>query len=412
MKKHIIIILSVLAFSFGLKAQTLNDYLQIAAENNVGLQAKYKSFEAALQKVAQVGSLPDPNLSFGYFISPVETRVGPQRAKLSLTQMFPWFGTLQAQENVASLAAEANYQEFLEAKNKLFHQVAAAYYPLCELQKLALLEEENVGVLESYKSIATVKFQNGKGAMVDVLRVDIMLNDAITNLSILQQKEKPLLAQFNQLLNREEASSVIIVDSLAIQDLPINYRKDSIYSNHPLLSKLDYNIKASEAARALAIKQGLPNVGLGLDYVIVGQRNDINTADNGKDVFMPMLSFSLPVFRAKYNAAEKEAALNQESLVLQKQNVANQLSSLYEMVWFDIQKHMALIRLYRAQILSSEQSLSLLFTAYGNSGKDFEEVLRMQQQILKYQKLETTAMAAYYVAVAELDYITAKKFLK
>merc|ERR1711974_383443 len=48
-----------------------------------------------MQKVAQVNNLPDPTFSFGYFISPVETRVGPQRAKVGLTQMFPWFGTLK-----------------------------------------------------------------------------------------------------------------------------------------------------------------------------------------------------------------------------------------------------------------------------------------------------------------------------
>jgi outer membrane protein, heavy metal efflux system len=34
--------------------------------------------------------------------------------------------------------------------------------------------------------------------MVDVLRVDIMLKDAQTNLSILRDKEKPLLTNFQQ----------------------------------------------------------------------------------------------------------------------------------------------------------------------------------------------------------------------
>ena len=92
--------------------QTLEDYFQIATENNPSLQAQYKDFEAALQKVSQVSSLPDPTFSFGYFISPVETRVGPQRAKFSLSQMFPWFGTLEAQSDAASLMADANIRPF------------------------------------------------------------------------------------------------------------------------------------------------------------------------------------------------------------------------------------------------------------------------------------------------------------
>ena len=64
-------------------AQSLDDYLVEGAENNPGLKSSYFNFEAAMQKTAQVKALPDLALSFGYFVSPVETRVGPQRAKFS-----------------------------------------------------------------------------------------------------------------------------------------------------------------------------------------------------------------------------------------------------------------------------------------------------------------------------------------
>lgn len=139
------------------QAQVLDDYFKIAAENNPGLQAKYREFEAAIQKVEQVNTLPDPNFSFGYFISPVETRVGPQKARFSLTQMFPWFGTLRAQGNAAALMAEAKYQAFLDARNRLYYQVAAAYYPLYELNQWKEIERENIEILESYKTITNKK---------------------------------------------------------------------------------------------------------------------------------------------------------------------------------------------------------------------------------------------------------------
>ena len=408
MKKYILITVITLGFSILANAQSLNEYFKIAAENNPGLQAKYKSFEAAMERVVQVGSLPDPNLSFGYFISPVETRVGPQRARLSLTQMFPWFGTLKAQEDVATLIAEAKYQEFLDARNKLLYQVAAAYYPLYELKRLVEIENENISILSSYKNIATVKFQNGNSAMVDILRVEIMLKDAATNLSILEQKIKSLETRFNTLLNRQEDEAIIVQDSLYAKSLPSEYRKDSLLTSNPLLDELEIKIKASEAQELAATKQGMPKIGVGLDYVLVGQRTDITIPDNGKDVLMPMVTMSLPIFRGKYKAAEKEAQLMQESYTLQKEDAENQLTSTYEMIWFEIQKQLDQIILYEEQITTSQQSLNLLFTAYGNSGKDFEEVLRMQQQILKYQKMKATALSDYNIAIAELDYITAK----
>ena len=408
MKKYIIITVITLGFSILANAQSLDEYFKIAAENNPGLQAKYKSFEAAMERVAQVSSLPDPNLSFGYFISPVETRVGPQSARFSLTQMFPWFGTLKAQEDVATLMAEAKYQEFLDARNKLLYQVAAAYYPLYELKRLVEIENENISILSSYKDIASVKFQNGKGAMVDVLRVDITLKDAATNLSILEQKKKPLETRFNKLLNRQEDETIIVQDSLYVENLPVTYRRDSLLTSNPLLDELDLKIKASEAQELAATKQGMPKIGVGLDYVIVGQRTDMSVPDNGQDVLMPMVTMSLAIFRGKYKAAQKEAQLMQESYALQKEDAVNRLTSTYEMIWFEIQKQLDQIILYEDQIITSQQSLNLLFTAYGNSGKDFEEVLRMQQQILKYQKMKATALSDYNIAIAELDYITAK----
>ena len=404
------IIITVILFSgLGLQAQTLEDYFKIAAENNPGLLSQYKEFEAALQKVPQVSTLPDPSFSFGYFVSPVETRVGPQQARFSLTQMFPWFGTLKAQGDAATLMAEAKYQSFLDAKNKLYFDVSAAYFPLYELREWMKIEERNIAILESYKTISNSKFKSGNGTLVDVLRVDIMLKEAKTNLAILNKKKNPLMAAFNKLLNRDELQTVVIADSIVVEPVLSDYNKDDLTLDHPLLNSIDLKTKASEASERAAIKQGYPKLGLGLDYVMVGERTDMTLVDNGKDVLMPMLTVTLPIFRGKYKAAVKEAQLMQESYSFQKKEIENSLNSNYEMALFDIRQQTDLVSLFDEQIEESKQALNLLYTAYGNSGKDFEEVLRMQQQLLKYDKLKITALSQYRIAMAKLDYITAKK---
>ena len=411
--KSILIIL-ILFSGMGSFAQTLEEYFKVAADNNPGLLSQYKEFEAALQKVPQVSTLPDPSLSVSAFGQMVETRVGPQMARFSLSQMFPWFGTLKAQGDAATLMAEAKYQSFLDAQNKLYYDVSAAYFPLYELQEWAKIEERNVAILESYKTISNSKFKNGAGTLVDVLRVDIMLKESQTNLKILNKKGTPLLALFNKLLNRGELESVIISDTLIIDPMQLAYVKDSLVVNHPLLNALELRIKAGQASERAASKQGLPKLGIGLDYIMVGERTDLapgvaTPPDNGKDAIMPMVSVTLPIFRRKYRAAVKEAQLMQESYTLQKTEVTNSLNSNYEMVLFDIRQQTDLISLFDQQIKESEQALNLLFRSYSNSGKDFEGVLRMQQQLLKYDKLKISALAQYQIAVAKLNYITAKK---
>jgi outer membrane protein TolC len=391
--------------TFQVRAQSLETYFATAAENNPGLQSKYKAFQAALQRVPQVSSLPDPTFSFGYFISPVETRLGPQKAKFSLSQMFPWFGTLKAREDAATLAAEAKFQEFVDARNQLYYEVAAAYYPLYKLSEWKQIERENIEILNSYKEIATRNFENGKGAMVDVLRVDIMLKDASTNLEILNQEEKPLLTKFNKMLNRSAEEKVTIEVEEKTDTMTVHLNKDSLMEQHPVLKKLELMRQSSEAAESAARKNGYPNMGLGLDYVVVGEPTDMQVEDSGRDVIMPMLSVSIPIFRKKYNAAVKEAQLTQESLALQKEEFTNNLASRYEQVWFDISRQEQLIKLYNEQIKETRRALKLLTTAYANSGKDFEEILRMQQELLKYKKKKVDAISKYKTAVARMEYV-------
>ena len=167
-------------------------------------------------------------------------------------------------------------------------------------------------------------------------------------------------------------------------------------------------MQSTQEAEELSKKQGLPKFGVGLDYVFVGERNDMVVPDNGKNVIMPMVSMSIPIYRGKYKAATKEAQFKQEAIANYKTNTENTLVSNYEMAWYELDKARQLIELYNTQVSKTEQAISLLETAYSNSGKDFEEILRMQQELLKYQIATATATKAFYVALAKLDYLTSK----
>ena len=208
---------------------------------------------------------------------------------------------------------------------------------------------------------------------------------------------------------------VFVQDTLFAQSLQNNYRKDSLLIKNPVLEELDLKIASSEASEEVAYKQGLPKFGVGLDYVMVGERTDLTSdmaapQNNGKNAIMPMVSVSIPIFRRKYKAAVKEAQVMQEGYTLQKEDYVNSLTSNYEMAWFEIRQQLELLTLYDKQIQESNQALNLLFTAYGNSGKEFEEVLRMQQQLLKYEKMKATAEVQFQIALAKLNYLTAKTY--
>jgi len=404
--KIVITISIIIAGCFRLlgQSQVPEKYLNFALENNPGIQAKYKAFEASLQEVSKAKSLPDPGLSAGYFIWPVETRVGPQRIRFSLSQMFPWFGTLKARGDIAALMAEAKYQDFLDATNEVFYNIAVVWYMLYEVNKKQELELDNRNILESYKTITTRKFASGTGAMSDVLRTDILLLESMTNLNILETKANELVTRFNLLLNRDEEAEIIISDTLDLDQSIELTISDTALASNPRVKEMNYKIAASQKNEKLAVKQGMPELGIGLDYVIVGERSGMDFTGNGKDILMPMVSLSIPVIRKKYKAAVKEAVLMQENYKLQKMDVLNSLKEKYESARFEMNQRKALIVLYKKQARESEQVLNLLFSSYSNSGKAFEEVLLVQQQLLKFAKQEVEATAMYYTALANLRY--------
>lgn len=401
-----IIFIIIMSLSGSTLGQNLQAYFEIIAENNPGLQSKYKEFESAMQKSAQVTSFPEPTLSLGYFLSPVETRVGPQRARLSLNQMFPWFGTLELQGEAATLMAEAKYQSFLDYRNQLYLKSSMIYFPLLEIEELLKIEKENIRILESFKTIANSKFQNGKGGMVDVLRVDIMLKEAITDTVILSKKRSPLTANLNLLMNRNEKTTLNIQDSLQLPIIPM-YEKADLFDQNPIIQRLELQEAVSKKAEMLAEKQRYPKIGAGLDYVMVRKRTDMDLAKNGRDVLMPMVSVSLPIFKGKYKAAEREAQLMQEAYAFEKVNTINQLRGRFEMLWYEIEQQNDLLNLFSSQLIETQQSLDILLSAYGNSGSEFEELLRMQQTLLKYQKQRVKAINQINISLAEIDYLLA-----
>jgi outer membrane protein TolC len=188
----------MLALTVRVSAQNeLTTYLETAAENNPGLKVKFNEYMAALEKVPQVGALPDPTFAFGYFIQPVETRVGPQQAKISASQMFPWFGTLSSRENSVEAMAKAKYEVFEEAKSKLFYDVKSTYYNLFFMHQAIDITIENIDILASFKGLANIKVESGSASAVDAYRVQMEINDLENQLALLKDNAQVLSVKFN-----------------------------------------------------------------------------------------------------------------------------------------------------------------------------------------------------------------------
>lgn len=398
----------LLLVPFAQAQQELDRYLNIAASNNPGLKAMFNDYMAAMELVPQVGTLPDPTFAFGYFIQPAETRVGPQRANFNLMQSFPWFGLLSAREDVATEMAKAKYEDFENEKSNIFFEVKTAYYNYYFIEKAIEITKENIEILEVFKRLSLVKIEAGTASVVDELRVELEINDLENQLALFLDTKDALRIKFNNLLNRDDVSEIIVPDVLWQEEIPLDQLNmlDEIYASNHQIKSIEHKLNAFLNQEIAAKKEGLPKFNVGFNYTIVGNNPMSTASDNGKDVFVfPSVGVTIPLYRKKYKALIKEAQFRQEAEISRKEDKKNTLSSIYENTLKDFNDGNRRIALNVTQSEIAKKVLDILIVSYSANAKDFEEVLRIERQLLKYELEHQKALTDKNAAAAFMDYL-------
>ncbi len=391
----------------------INGYLQQAAQNNPELKSIFNRYLSALERLPQARALPDPTVVFSVFTSSVETRVGAQKAGISLSQAFPWFGQLKSQEAAAAHLARVRYELFQDRKNELYYDVRSTYYRLYVLEAATSITRENIKLLESFRELANIKLESARGSAVDLLRVEMDMAELENQLAFLEDSRLPIQAKFKELLNTEDVIDIQLPDTLAVVAFEEgkNVLLDSIIAQNPSLKKFDYEVSALDSEIDVAQKMGLPSFNLGLSYINVQERSGVDIPDNGKDALIfPQVGVRIPLYRNKYRAMVKEKQLLKTSTSDAKEDRTNRLTTQLEKTWRDYLDADRRIGLYLNLTNFANQSLDILVAQYTTAGTDFEEMLRMDRQLLRYELELEKARADQNTSVAFINYLTGKNF--
>tara|TARA_B100002049_G_scaffold24812_1_gene16508 strand:+ start:553 stop:1854 length:1302 start_codon:yes stop_codon:yes gene_type:complete len=398
------VIVSLFFFLTG-TAQQLQPYLTQALENNPKIQAFELRYETARERIEEVGVLPETQFSVGYFASEPETRTGPQQYKLSVQQMIPWFGTITARENYASSLADAQYVEIATAQRQLLLNVAENYYRLYAIRAKQRVLEQNIDLLEAYEELALTSLEVNQASSVDVLRLQMRQNQLRERFENFDEEFKAEQATFNALLNTRPGAAVEVYDSLAVpQEDPVQLPE--VPQVHPELLRFDKLYESVGEAEKMNRKEALPDLGFGLDYVAVGEATAMQAPDSGKDILMPMVSITVPIFGNKYKSVTRQNELKQRELNAQRENRHNELVSRLEAAV----SNRAEARIsYRTQLLNIEQANDaeeILRRNYETGTIDFNDVLDVQELQLNFGLNLIEAVKNYYQASANINYLS------
>ena len=142
--------LVILTFSIMGYGQTLDTLLNRAVDNNPELKSLKAEFEALESKSKQVSQLSDPKIGVGVPVLRPETRLGPQMMMVSAEQMFPWFGTNKAKEEVQLAISKSTYEKIAFVKLNLFYEIKTAYYQLQFLEEEQSILTKNIQLFFEY----------------------------------------------------------------------------------------------------------------------------------------------------------------------------------------------------------------------------------------------------------------------
>ncbi len=399
---HVMTIGLLFVSAFG-HAQQLQSFIQEAHANNPNIQAYELRYNIAQEKVNEANWIPNTEFGAGYFVSEPETRTGAQKARFSARQMLPWFGTVSTREKYATTMAETDYVDYLVAKRKLTLSVAQSYYLLYGLQAKQRILEENIQLLNTYEELALTSIEVGKASAVDVLRLQIRKNELQQQREVLQQQFKAEQASFNGFLNRDIDMAVNVVEALFIPETdPIT--ADSIQLN-PELLRFDKMYESVSQAELLNQKESAPSLGIGLDYIPVEERPDMNFSDNGKDIVMPMVSLSIPIFNKRYNSRTRQNELRKQEINFQRQERLNVLETTFARAIAQRNEARIAFDTQTKNLKQAKDAEQILLKNYETGTIDFNDVLDIQELQLKFQINQIQSVQLYYVQSALINYL-------
>jgi outer membrane protein TolC len=176
-----------------------------------------------------------------------------------------------------------------------------------------------------------------------------------------------------------------------------------------MLGMLNYEKQSLEARKKMVSRMGYPMVGLGLNYSIISKSpTAMGTPDmNGKDMIMPMVVFTLPIYRKKYTAMQNEAELLKTATSENYQSTANSLQVEYYQAVLLYQDAQRRIKLYENQFQLASKSLDLMLKSFSTSSSELTDVMRVRQQTLDYELKQVEAVADFNTAIAWLKRLMA-----
>lgn len=391
----------------------LRDYIERALRRNPGLRSEGHSWRAALERIPQVRSLPDPRLTYGGFLESVETRTGPQRHRIGLTQMIPWPGKLIHAAGVAVELATARRARYERTRLAVVAGVSVAYANYYYLGQDLRITKEMLALIKSWEGVAQARLRAGvRAAHRDVIKAQVELGRLQDRLQTVRDARRPFTAKLNALL--DQPAETLLPWPAQLPDAKLDRSDKEILAllpkGSPELRELEHRTAARRRGVDLAYQSYLPDFMLGFDFIEVGSARMSGTRGSGDDPLLAKFGLSLPIWFGRYGASVNEARAKVRAAEGKWKQKHNMLQADVSQSLFAYRDAVRKIRLYRDWLVPrAKQSLKAMARAYEAGKGSFLDLLDAERVLLQFHLSHERAKANRVIGLAVLEQLTGTK---
>lgn len=368
---------------------SLQACLSYAAWSSPTLEAAFHRWRAALARVPQVSSLPDPQLNYGYFIESIQTRTGPMQQQVALSQQFPWWGLLDARADAATAAASSLWHEYEFARLQLFERVTRAWTAAVDLQSELSLTQDSMQLLEESESIARTAYEADRMPHHTLLQLQIELGILEDRIARLRSMVVPRHTTLNAAMGRPPAAKMLLPTHIhdAQSTITLDQARSMLGANHPKLKALDDTIAQYATAARVAELSGLPQWAISISTIDLGDAADPSLTDSGRDPVLASVGLTLPIWRDKYDGAKLEAHANRLEAAANRSALLDRMHAELTEAVFQRDDSIARIKRYTKALLPRAEDAAMVSSSALAAGTgSATDVLDAQRTLLELQR--------------------------
>lgn len=390
---------------------SLSRYIAYALEQSPALRATYQEWKAAVHRIAQARRLPEPTVTYSYFVRRVETRVGPQRHKLGVSQAFPWPTQLSAGADSKSYAARSAERRYEAAALMLIRRVADAYWAVWRIEREQEVEREQKRILEQLAESARARLEVGQANLADIGQIDLRVSRIVDHLAALEEERTRAEASLVAAIGAPAGTPTPVADELPRLILPAEDEATlrAAAEGHPRVRALALMAQSKEEGARSAAAERYPGLMLGVDWIETGPAATPGVAGSGKDPVIVMLSVRVPVWGGIYGAKEEEARAESAAFEARQEAAADEAAAELSDALSNVRDAARQVRLYSGTLVPQAESVyGAVLGGYQTGESTVAALLMAERDLLELELGQYRARARHAVAWATLEEVVGR----